>query len=32
MVGDLIGASVTMQVFRGEHALDLTLVPDELEV
>ena len=32
MVGELIGATVTMRVFRGDRSLELTLVPDELEV
>ena len=32
MIGELIGATVTLQIFRGERSLDLTLVPIELEV
>jgi S1-C subfamily serine protease len=32
MVGELIGASVTVEVFRGDRSVELTLVPDELEV
>jgi serine protease Do len=32
MVGELIGAAVTVHVFRGERRLELTLVPIELEV
>ena len=32
MVGELIGTSVTLHVFRGDQSLQLRLVPDELEV
>jgi S1-C subfamily serine protease len=32
MVGELIGAEVAVQVFRGERRLELSLVPIELEV
>ena len=32
MVGELIGATVTLRVFRGDRPLELTLVPDELEI
>jgi S1-C subfamily serine protease len=32
MVGELIGATVTVQVFRGERSHELTLVPIELDV
>jgi serine protease Do len=32
MIGELIGATVTLHVYRGERELELTLVPIELEV
>jgi serine protease Do len=32
MVGELIGATITLQIFRSDQPLDLTLVPLELEV